>query len=83
MGALGELRELEEEHWADVSLPWEEGPLLLTIGTDWLDGVPTQCPGGAPVTVDCAVLHRVADSLDRDRRSLPFLISLVRVPPTA
>ena len=117
----------EEEHWATISLRWEEGPLLVplgtdrlisasisadisadlaqvTLGTDWLE-----CPlakerfGSEPVR--SAVLHRVCvrpcryyhcirgtakaqrpdaqvcGTLERDRASLPFLITLADITP--
>jgi len=54
--------------------PWGAGPLLLTVGADWLSFAPTA--EGTPV--QSAVLHRVAipDGYGRDRYSLPFLVNL-------
>jgi hypothetical protein len=77
-GLDGICREVREEEWAAVALPgeepWSPGPLLLTIGSDWLSFPPTA--EGLPV--ESAVLHRVAVPTDyaRDRFSLPFLVTL-------
>jgi hypothetical protein len=74
----GICREVREEEWAAVTLPsqrsWGAGPLLLTIGSDWLGFPPTA--EGLPV--ESAVLHRVVVPADyaRDRLSLPFLVTL-------
>lgn len=77
-GLDGICREVREDEWAAVMLSgeacWGPGPLLLTIGSDWLSFPPTAV--GLPV--ESAVLHRVAVPVDyaRDRLSLPFLVTL-------
>ena len=67
----------DELDWGEVAAPggapWGAGPLLLTVGAEWL-GL-----RGAPLAhVESAVLHRVAvpHDLGRDRFSLPFLVRL-------
>mmetsp|Transcript_20648 Transcript_20648/g.63107 ORF Transcript_20648/g.63107 Transcript_20648/m.63107 type:complete len:287 (-) Transcript_20648:173-1033(-) len=71
-------REVLDHEWARVTLSndedWSAGPLLLTIGSEWLKFPPT----AAAMPVVSAVLHRVAMPLNspRDRFSLPFLVNL-------
>ena len=61
--------------WATVELPWDEGPLLLTLGCAWLSS-----PLAAALPVQCAVLHRVV-APPRDRHSIPFLVDLKPAEP--
>ncbi len=71
LGDADEAVALREDQWATVQLPWDEGPLLLTLGCAWLSSpLPTAAP-----RAQCAVLHRVV-APPRDRHSIPFLVDL-------
>jgi hypothetical protein len=64
---------LREEQWAQVDLPWEDGCLLLTVGTAWMGcAEQVQLPPARS-----AVLHRVVTLRGVERVSLPFLVDRV------
>ena len=66
---------LGEEDWATVDMPWEEGTILLTLGTAWAEH---ELAAQRMPRVRSAVLHRVATSDGRPTRlSLPLLVDLV------
>ncbi|KAL1512148.1 hypothetical protein AB1Y20_005416 [Prymnesium parvum] len=68
-----EAPELRDDQWATVEMPWSEGAILLSLGTDWH----THGQLNAMVRCPCAVLHRVAVSdLQEHRLSLPYLVDL-------
>ena len=63
------LRQLEEELWRDVSLPWKDGPLLLTIGTGWLDGMATDACGNIYIAdYGATIIYRISpDGQTKDK----------------
>ena len=64
---------LREEQWAQVDLPWEDGCLLMTVGTAWMG-----CAAEAKLPpARSAVLHRVVTLPGVERVSLPFLVDRV------
>ena len=73
MSDADEIQTLEEEQWATVELPWDEGPLLLTLGCAWTSSELTR-----DHPARCAVLHRVVipPGYPHDRHSIPFLVDL-------
>jgi len=76
---MGEpVRAIEPGDWAAVDLsPWDSGALLLTPGHGW-----PKCPAtAAAVPLRSPTLHRVALGNDRERLSLPLLVSLRRTDP--
>ena len=71
--------ELKPEQWATVHVPdWEQGVLLLTLGTGW-----HQCAVAMErLPAKSAVLHRVncAAGWRGERHSLPFFLDAVTLP---
>jgi len=74
MSTTDELRDVDDDDWARIELPWEQGMLLFTVGLEWLSCKPLM----ERMPMACAVLHRVSvPNNGLERLSLPLLVNLV------